>query len=71
MIGFRTTAIKFQDQEILSFLKIFNRSCFNIITAIEKFISIMAEFIKYILKIFIDLVVKIGKMSTAVMIAGI
>src|SRR5688572_11019479 len=71
MIGFRAASIKLKDQEIPAFFQVFDRSCFNIITSVIEFVSIMTELIKYIMKVLIDLVVQVGELRPAVMITRI
>ena len=71
MIGLGAGAIEFKNRKILSLLQVLNRSCFNIIAAVKKLVVVMTELIKYLMQVFIYLVMQVGKLCTAVMIARI
>src|ERR1051326_8100049 len=71
MIRLGATTIEFKHKKILSFFQVFDGSGLDIITTVIKFIGIMTEIIKYFQQVGIDLFMQVGKMRSAIMIAGI
>jgi hypothetical protein len=71
MVGFGATPVEFKNQEIFTLFKVLNRSCFDIVTPIIKFIRVMTQVIKNFCQVSINFFVKIGEMSTPVMITRI
>src|SRR6185312_5992280 len=60
-----STTIVFQNRKILSFLQIFNRRTFYIVTTVIKVFCIMTEFIKYAQQAFIFFTGKTDQFSAA------
>ena len=71
MIGFGAAAVELKDEKVLALFQVFDRSGLDIITAIIEFIGVMAQFIKDLVQVLIDLLMQVGEMGAAVMVTGI